>query len=262
VQKAIEHEIARQIAHRRGPAAWSCARPGCGTPTPAPRTRCARKEEADDYRYLPDPDLPPLVVTAALQDGERAALPELPAARFERYVSALGLAEDDARTLCSERALGDYFDAAVAGQPAAAVRQSPPRWMLGELAAALNARRCRSPPRRSPRAASASWSALIADGTISGKIGKEVFEEVVATGAAPADIVEQKGLRQVSDPAALRAIAEQLIADNPKNVASYRAGKTNLLGFFVGGVLKATGGTANPQLVSQIVTELLAKPNA
>jgi aspartyl-tRNA(Asn)/glutamyl-tRNA(Gln) amidotransferase subunit B len=260
VQKAIEHEIARQIAVVDGGGMvvretrlWDG---DAGT-----SHSMRRKEEADDYRYMPDPDLPPLVVTAALLDEERAALPELPAARYARYVGALGLAEDAARTLCSERALGDYFDAAIAGQPAAAIRTAC-TLVLGELAALLNARSL--PITAAPISAAhlGALAALIADGTISGKIGKQVFEEVVATGAAPADIVEQKGLRQVSDPAALRAIAEQLIADNPKNVASYRAGKTNLLGFFVGGVLKATGGTANPQLVSQIVTELLAKPNA
>lgn len=254
VQKAIEHEIARQIAIVDGGGVvvretrlWDA---DAGT-----SHSMRRKEEADDYRYMPDPDLPPLVVTDALLDEERAALPELPAARHARYTTTLGLADDAARTLCGTRALGDYFDAAIAGRPTAVRVAST--LVLGELAAVLNARGLDVTAAPISAQHLGALAALIADGTISGKIGKQVFEEVVATGAAPAAIVEAKGLRQVSDPAALRAIAERLIADNPKNVAAYRAGKTNLLGFFVGGVLKATGGTASPQLVSQIVTELL-----
>ncbi len=260
VQKAIEHEIARQVAIVDGGGTvvretrlWDA---DAGT-----SHAMRRKEAVDDYRYMPDPDLPPLVVTDALLAGEQAALPELPAQRYARYTGALGLAGDAARQLCTERAVGDYLDAACAGRGGDVPRIAA-TLVLGDLAALLNTRGIAITAAPISAAHLGELAALIADGTISGKIGKQVFEEVVATGTAPAAIVEAKGLRQQSDPAALRAIAEALIAANPKNVAAYRAGKLNLLGFFVGGVLKATGGTANPQLVSQIVTDLLAAPDA
>ncbi|MEZ4365101.1 MAG: Asp-tRNA(Asn)/Glu-tRNA(Gln) amidotransferase subunit GatB [Kofleriaceae bacterium] len=260
VERAIEHEIARQRAIVDGGGQvvretrlWDG---DAGTSHPM-----RAKEEADDYRYLPDPDLPPLVVDDALLAEETAALPELPSTRYRRYRD-LGLPDADARGLTSERAVGEYFDRVVAAAGGPAHAKPCANWILGELAAAINAGAggWAAPPMTA--SALGELIALVAAGTISGRAAKDVFAEVLATGAAPGAVVDARGLRQNSDLVALRALAAEVIAANPKNVAAYRAGKTNLLGFFVGAVLKASGGTANPQLVSQLLAELLAAPPA
>ena len=253
VQRAIQHEIARQIRIVEGGGAieretrlWDAD---------ADQSFPLRsKEEANDYRYFPDPDLPPLAIPDRDIDAIRGALPELPAARWQR-LRALGLSADDARQLVATRALGDYLDAVVAAVPAQPKLAAS--WVLGELAAALNRDGIDIPASPMPPAALGELLALIADGTISGKIAKDVFERAWTSRDAPAAIVEREGLRQVSDAGAIEAIAAQVIAANPKQVEQYRAGKTGLLGFFVGQVMKASGGKANPQLASEAVKKLL-----
>ena len=251
VQRAIQHEINRQIRLRE-------------TNTPIEReTRLwdadaeqsfplRSKEEANDYRYFPDPDLPPLAIAEADIAAIRASMPELPSARFERY-RALGLSADDARQLIATRALGDYFDQIGAPPRLAAT------WVLGDLAAALNRdgvdiAACPLPPSHLTE-----LLALIGDGTISGKIAKDVFERAWTGRESPAAIIEREGLRQVSDAGAIEALAAQVIASSPRQVEQYRAGKTGLLGYFVGQVMKASGGRANPQLASEAVKRLLEK---
>jgi aspartyl-tRNA(Asn)/glutamyl-tRNA(Gln) amidotransferase subunit B len=255
VHRAIEHEIVRQIrileaggAVERETRLWDAN---------AGRSESMRsKEEVSDYRYFPDPDLPPLVVDEAMKAAIAAELPELPAARLERFMNAYGLAFDDAHHLTSERELGDYLDAAVAVRGDATLARGLAAWIAGELTALLAGR----PITASPIAADAlaELVGLIHDGTISGKQGKDVFAAMASGGERPAAIVERLGMKQISDEGALLAVAEKIVADNAKQVALYRAGKEGLLGFFVGQLLKATGGQANPQLASALMKRLLA----
>ncbi len=255
VQKAIEHEIARQTRILDGGGAivqetrlWDGA---AGT-----SQSLRGKEEALDYRYFPDPDLPPLVVDDATVESITAALPELPMARLDRFVATYAVALDDARTLVSEAALGDYLDAAVAAASPAAARTIA-NWLLGDLLGMLN-RDGRAIDASPVAAASlAALVRLVDDGVVSGKIAKDVLARAYASGEAPEAIVEREGLRQISDTGAIEALARQIIDANPKQAEQYRAGKTNLLGFFVGQLMKASGGKANPALASELLTRLL-----
>jgi aspartyl-tRNA(Asn)/glutamyl-tRNA(Gln) amidotransferase subunit B len=254
VHRAIQHEIARQVRIveaggrvERETRLWDAA---------ADQSFPLRsKEEANDYRYFPDPDLPPLVIEDADITAARAALPELPSTRWQR-LRALGLTADDARQLVATRAAGDYLDAVIAAVPGHAKLAAA--WVLGELTAAVNRDGLDLAASPVPAAALGELLALIADGTISGKIAKDVFDRAYTARESPAAIVEREGLRQVSDEGAIVAIAESILAANPGPVAAYRAGKTGLLGFFVGQLMKASGGKANPKLASAILQRLLA----
>jgi aspartyl-tRNA(Asn)/glutamyl-tRNA(Gln) amidotransferase subunit B len=185
-------------------------------------------------------------------------LPELPTARYERYVRAR-LAPDDARTLISDRALAAYFDAAVAAHPRDGGARVIANWLLTELLGALNAggKTIAQSPMAPPTLA--ELVALVDDGTISGKIGKEVFAESFATGQRPRVIVEHRGVQQISDEATLAAIVEAVIAANPKQVEGYRSGKDGLFGFFVGQVMKETDGRANPVITSDLLHKRLGR---
>ncbi|MEZ4363796.1 MAG: Asp-tRNA(Asn)/Glu-tRNA(Gln) amidotransferase subunit GatB [Kofleriaceae bacterium] len=260
VQKAIEHEIQRQIRILEGGGRviqetrlWD-AEAGVSQPMRS-------KEDANDYRYFPDPDLPPLVVDGAIMGAVLKALPELPGARFERYHTVLGVSPDDARTLVGERALSEYFEAAIAARRADAAPQQRGRaistWMLTELLGALNRTGAEIEASPLPPRALAELVDLIEDGTISGKQAKEVFEACYGSGESPAAYVEAKGLRQISSEPELLAVIEQVLAKNAKQAADYRAGKEGLFGFFVGQVMKATEGRANPQLTSELLLRVL-----
>ena len=245
VQKAIEHEIARQARILDGGGAivqetrlWDAD---------AGQSHSMRgKEEAMDYRYFPDPDLPPLVVDDAQLEAARAALPELPMARLDRWVATHGLAIDDARTLIGERALADAFDAAVAAYPAGA--RAIANWMLSERGG-----------RDVPPAHLAALVRLVDEAVISGKIAKDVLARMVATGDAPDAIVEREGLRQITDTGAIEALAREIVAANPTQVAQWKSGKEGVLGFFVGQLMKRSGGKANPQLASELLRKLLSE---
>ncbi len=255
VHRAIEHELVRQIrildsggAVERETRLWDAV---------AGRSESMRsKEEVSDYRYFPDPDLPPLVVDGPTLHAIEAALPELPAARLERFVREYGLAFDDAYHLTSERDLGDYLDAAVATTGDGAQARPLATWIVGELAAMLAGRPIAASP-VGPQAL-AELVALITDGTISGKQAKDVFATMVDSGERAPAVVERLGLRQISDEATLLPLAEKVIADNARQVALYRGGKDGLLGFFVGALLKASGGQANPAVASALMKRLLA----
>jgi aspartyl-tRNA(Asn)/glutamyl-tRNA(Gln) amidotransferase subunit B len=258
VHHAVEHEIARQLRLldsggrvEQETRLWDA---DAGQSAPL-RT----KEEANDYRYFPDPDLPPLVVGADLMGGILKSLPELPVARFQRYQAEHALSADDARTLVSERALADYFDAACAAHPGGGSGKMLGNWVLTELLGALNAdgKSIAEAP-VSPQMLSALVQ-LIEDGTISGKIGKDVFEECYKTGAAPADVVEAKGLKQISDEATLWPIVDQIVTANPKQAEGYASGKDGLFGFFVGQVMKATQGRANPNVTTALLKKRLGR---
>ncbi|MGH7048482.1 MAG: Asp-tRNA(Asn)/Glu-tRNA(Gln) amidotransferase subunit GatB [Stellaceae bacterium] len=213
------------------------------------------KEDAHDYRYFPDPDLLPLVLDRDWVEGLRAGLPELPDAKKARFVAALGLSHEDAGVLVAEQATALFFEEVAAGREAKAAAN----WVIGDLFAALN--RLGSAIEHSPvsPAQLGRLIDLIADGTISGRLAKEVFAEMIATGADPAAIVETKGLRQVTDAGAIAGAIDAVLAREAEKLAEYRAGRDKLYGFFVGQVMKATHGKANPALVNELLQQRLAE---
>ena len=214
------------------------------------------KEEAFDYRYFPEPDIPRLAPDVAWVATIRDALPELPAARRARYEGDLGLAPEQAQVLVADRSLGRLFEATTAAAPAVAPR-AVANWIAQNLVAILNeAGRSADADVVSPTSLAAVIG-LVEDGTVSATAGKQVLEEVVATGRAPLEVVEERGLRQVSDAGALEAWVDEVIAANPDEVAAYRGGKQGLLGFFTGQGMKRSGGSANPKAVGELLRSRL-----
>jgi aspartyl-tRNA(Asn)/glutamyl-tRNA(Gln) amidotransferase subunit B len=211
------------------------------------------KEEAHDYRYFPDPDLLPLVLDPEWVKQLRAGLPELPDAKKVRFMSAYGLSANDAAVLVAERDTALFFERVAQGRDAKAAAN----WVMGDLFGALN--RLGVGIEQSPVSAEQLGTLidLIADATISGRLAKEVFAEMVTSGADPAAIVEAKGLRQVTDSGAIEAAIEAVLAANTDKVAEYRAGRDKLYGFFVGQVMRATQGKANPALVNELLQKKL-----
>jgi aspartyl-tRNA(Asn)/glutamyl-tRNA(Gln) amidotransferase subunit B len=259
VKEAIEHEIKRQAQLlSRGERVvqetrlWDAARG---------RSASMRsKEHAHDYRYFPEPDLPPVAVGEALVARVRAALPELPEARFARYTGALGLSAQDAGALVAEREIADYFQAALAAAGEGHGKKVA-NWVLNEvLARAPDVRALAAADVPVPPAAMAELLALVEAGTVSGKQAKEVFGRMWQERRGAGEIVAATGMTQVSDSGALEAACRRAVEAHPDEVARYRAGRAQLLGFFVGQVLKETGGQANPKAVSDILRGLLAPP--
>ena len=213
------------------------------------------KEFAHDYRYFPEPDLVPLVAAADFVAEVRSELPELPEARAHRYMEELGLPEYDAEVLTSSRELADYYEECLGYfKDAKAVSN----WVMGELLGYLNATGQELSDLKVKPEQLAGLLALVGRGEINVKMGKEVFAEMCDTGKDPGDIVAAKGLSQISDEAELEAHIDKAIAGNPKQVEQYRAGKEQVIGFFVGQVMKATQGRANPQVVNEILRKKLA----
>ena len=212
------------------------------------------KEHAHDYRYFPDPDLLPFVLEAAWIEELRAQLPELPDAKKARFVAEYGLRPEDTDVLVAERATAEYFEAVARGRDPKAAAY----WVIGDLFGALNkqGRGIEEAP-ITPEQLGALLD-LIADGTISGRIAKDVFAEMIETGIDAAAIVEKKGLRQMSDTGAIEAAVDAALAAHPAQVAQYHA-NPKVLGFFVGQVMKATGGKANPALVNELLKRKLAQ---
>ncbi len=215
-------------------------------------TRSMRsKEEANDYRYFPDPDLLPVEISAEYIESVRQELPELPDAKQRRFVDEYQLKGDDAGVLTTSRALADYFEAAVAATTANA--QLVANWVVGELSGALNRDGLDINDSKVSADSLAGLLTRIADNTISGKIAKQVFE-AMWQGEGNADaIIEAKGLRQITDTSAIEAVVDKVIAAHPEQAADYRAGKDKLIGFFVGQVMKETRGQANPGQVNQVL---------
>ncbi|MCY3753196.1 MAG: Asp-tRNA(Asn)/Glu-tRNA(Gln) amidotransferase GatCAB subunit B, partial [Alphaproteobacteria bacterium] len=217
-------------------------------------TRAMRtKEDAHDYRYFPDPDLLPLELDEDFIEEIRAAMPELPEARRRRFAGELGLSDYDAELLTAERARADYFEAAAAGRDA----KQAANWVAGELLGRLNREGLEIEDAPIPAARLGELIDLVADGTLSGRMGREVFEAMWETGKPAAAIVEERGLKQISDTGALEGIVDELLTREVDKAAEYRAGRTRLLGFFVGQVMKATGGKANPKVVNEILRSRL-----
>ncbi len=218
-------------------------------------TRSMRsKEDAHDYRYFPDPDLLPLVLDQAWVEGLRAGLPELPDAKRARFVRDYKLPAYDAGVLVAEQITADFFETVARGRDA----RLAANWITGDFFAALN--RTGRTIETSPVSAEnfGALLDLLGDATINGRIAKEVFEAMVETGAAPGDIVESRGLRQVTDSGAIDSAVEAVLAANPDKLAEYRGGKDKLFGFFVGQVMKAMGGKGNPALVNEALRARLA----
>ncbi len=219
-------------------------------------TRAMRsKEEAHDYRYFPDPDLLPLVIDDAWVERARAELPELPEAKRARFVEQYALSRQDAELLCQSRDMADFFEETAAlADDAKAVAN----WIQGFVLRDMNKEGIESitdAPITSGQIA--GMVKLICAGTISSKIAKEVFDEMWGTDKSAEDVVADKGLKQVSDTGEIEAMVDKVLADNPKEVEAYRGGKTKLIGFFVGQVMRASRGKANPDVVNELLTAKL-----
>jgi aspartyl-tRNA(Asn)/glutamyl-tRNA(Gln) amidotransferase subunit B len=216
-------------------------------------TRSMRsKEEANDYRYFPDPDLLPVEIDQPFIESVRASLPELPDQKAARFAHDLGLSAYDAGVLSASRELGAYFEAVVAELGAAQAKLAA-NWVMGDLSSALNRDNLDIGASRVAPAALAALLARIVDATISGKIAKDVFEAMWSSGKRADDIIEAQGLKQITDSGAIEGVIDAVIAANPKQLADYRAGKDKLFGFFVGQVQKATGGKANPAQLNDLL---------
>jgi aspartyl-tRNA(Asn)/glutamyl-tRNA(Gln) amidotransferase subunit B len=219
-------------------------------------TRSMRsKEDAHDYRYFPDPDLLPLELDDAFLDECRASLPELPDAKRARYENELGLTAYNAAVLTAEAETAFWFEDLLA---AGAEPKQASNWLLSELFGALNKMGKSLDESPVSPAQAAELLKLVADGTISGSIAKQVFEIMLETGQGAAEIVEEKGLKQTSDTGAIEAVIAEILANNPGQLEQYRAGKEQLFGFFVGQTMKAMQGKANPAVVNDLLKKLLA----
>jgi aspartyl-tRNA(Asn)/glutamyl-tRNA(Gln) amidotransferase subunit B len=214
------------------------------------------KEDAHDYRYFPDPDLPPLVFTQDWVESLKASLPELPDARRARYV-ALGLSPYDAHVLTIEKETASFFEAVLGdGRDA----KTFANWLTGDFFGHLNKRGLGIEETPVGPAALAELLDLIANKTINGKIAKDVLEIMFDEGKGAAEIVDARGLRQVVDSGAIEAAVDAVLANSPGQVAQYRGGKVGLFGFFVGQTMKAMGGKGNPALVNEVLKAKLGEP--
>jgi aspartyl-tRNA(Asn)/glutamyl-tRNA(Gln) amidotransferase subunit B len=253
LQQALESEIPRQIEILESGDRVSQETlhfdPDTGTTSPL-----RSKEEAHDYRYFPEPDLVPLVMDAAWVDEVRAALPELPAARVERFATQYGLSRYDAFVLGSALPLATFYEAAASSGVDTKLLAN---WTMGEYLAHLKDTGLEPGGGFVTPARLAALVGLVAAGTISGSAGKEVFSRMLEERIEPADIVQRHGLGQISDEAALHEAVAAVLADNPKETAAYKGGKQQLLGFFVGQVMKQTRGRANPKLVNELLRRAL-----
>lgn len=250
IQSAVEYEVARQASLLdsgerviQETRLWDAQ---------SKKTKSMRsKEDAHDYRYFPDPDLPPLRLDRDHIERIRGELPELPSAKRLRYIE-LGLSRDDASTLAEERAIAEFFEEVFAVSNDLKLSAN---WVLNEVL-----RECRDASIDSLKfdaRALGELVKLISSDVISGRIGKELFGELVESGGSPAAWVEERGLSQVSDTSAIEPIIDDLLKDNQSNVEAYKSGKKNVLGFFVGQVMKATQGKANPKMVNELLRRKL-----
>jgi aspartyl-tRNA(Asn)/glutamyl-tRNA(Gln) amidotransferase subunit B len=214
------------------------------------------KEEANDYRYFPDPDLLPVELDEVFIESVRKSLPELPDAKLKRFVEKYKLKAADAEILTVSRALADYFE--MVAESTVASPQVAANWVTGDLSAALNKENIDIGDSKIEAPALAVLLNRIADDTISGKIAKEVFDAMWSGEGSADDIIEAKGLKQITDNSAIEDIVDAVIEANPGQVADYRGGKVKLLGFFVGQVMKETGGKANPGQVNEILKKKLS----
>jgi aspartyl-tRNA(Asn)/glutamyl-tRNA(Gln) amidotransferase subunit B len=258
VEKAIQYEVARQIELIE--SGGTVVQETRLYDSDKDETRSMRsKEEANDYRYFPDPDLLPVEIDESFIEAVRSTLPELPDEKAARFAREFGLSAYDAGVLSASRELGAYFEAVVSGVGASHAKLAA-NWVMGELSGALNRDGVDIENSRVTPEQLTGLLARIADQTISGKIAKEVFEAMWTEGNTADAVIEAKGLRQITDSGAIEAVIDSVIAANPGQLADYRAGKDKLFGFFVGQVQKATAGKANPAQLNELLkTKLAAK---
>jgi len=255
VHRAIEYEIERQVQVLDGGGTLVQETRGWNDPKGVTVSQRS-KEYAHDYRYFPEPDLPPLVVTREWVEEIRRTLPELPAARRARFVSEFGLSTYDATLLTSSKAVADYFEQAVmadGGAPPKAVAN----WILGDLSRIRGTEAWDTAGAPLSPAHLAQLIHLIDSGTISGKMGKDLLGQAVASGKAPQDLVAEQGLSQVTGEDQLGAWVDQVIAENAKSAHDFKGGKQQALGFLVGQVMKLSTGRANPERVNALLREKL-----
>ncbi|GMV53082.1 MAG: Asp-tRNA(Asn)/Glu-tRNA(Gln) amidotransferase subunit GatB [Chlorobi bacterium] len=258
VQRAIEYEIQRQVELiekgeevRQTTLMWDAG---------AQVTREMRsKEDANDYRYFPEPDLPPVIVTAQKVEDVRAGLPELGMAKKIRFTEQYQLPYYDADILTSDLVLADWFETTcgLLANPGPATYKAVSNWILTELMRKMGENKVQITEIGLTNAQLALLVDIVADGTISNAVAKEILPELYNSTTNPIDIVKSKGLAQVSDAEVIHSLVRDVLARNHENIEKYKAGKTNLFGFFVGQVLKASGGTANPSIVKEVVQEQL-----
>jgi len=267
VEKAINYEVARQIDVLEG-GGKVVQETRLYDPDKGETRSMRSKEEANDYRYFPDPDLLPVELDAAFIEAVRKTLPELPDQKAARFVATLGLSEYDAGVLTSSKELAAYYEEVaklLAGGPNLS-NNTPSKeqaklaanWVAGSLAAALNENNLEITESRIDARRFAGLLSRIVDNTISGKIAKDVFEAMWAEGKDADAIIESKGLKQITDTGAIEKAIDEVMAKNPGQLADYRSGKDKLFGFFVGQVMKATGGKANPAQLNELLKKKLA----
>ncbi|HUG03611.1 MAG TPA: Asp-tRNA(Asn)/Glu-tRNA(Gln) amidotransferase subunit GatB [Steroidobacteraceae bacterium] len=257
IERAINHEVARQIELVEG--GGSVVQETRLYDPDRDETRPMRsKEEANDYRYFPDPDLLPLALDDTFIDDVRSSLPELPDAKAARLVRDHGLSEYDAGVLTASRELADYYEqvaAATGGEWKLAAN-----WVMGELSGFLNRDGLEIGESRVDAPRLAGLLKRIVDGTVSGKLAKDVFEAMWSEGRDADAVIDARGLRQITDPGEIERVIADVMAANPRQLADYRSGKDKLFGFFVGQVMKATAGKANPAQVNELLKRMLAGP--
>jgi aspartyl-tRNA(Asn)/glutamyl-tRNA(Gln) amidotransferase subunit B len=253
LQKALEYEIARQVSTLKSGGVisqetrlWNTAE----QKTVSMRS----KEEAHDYRYFPEPDLPPLVVDESWQTEIRTGMPELPEAKRQRFCRQYGIPDYDAGVLTTSRALADFFEQTVS---LGAAPKTAANWIMGDLLRDLKEFGKDIPFSPVRPQAIADLIQLIERGEISGKMAKDVFETMFREGKSPQEVIAEKGLKQITSTAEIEKVIHEVIASNPKTVEQYRAGKRATFGFFVGQVMKITKGQANPGLVNELLKKIL-----
>jgi aspartyl-tRNA(Asn)/glutamyl-tRNA(Gln) amidotransferase subunit B len=257
VEQAINYEIERQIMVIEGGGAV-VQETRLFDPQKQETRSMRSKEEANDYRYFPDPDLLPVEIDAAFIEAVRAELPELPDAKKARFMEQYGLSDYDAAVLTATRELADYYEAAAAA--AGGQGKLAANWVMGDLSGALN--RDDVDITASPVSAQALGELLqrIDDGTISGKLAKQVFEAMWNGEGGADEVIEKKGLKQISDSSAIEGIIDEVLARSAKQIEQYRGGQEKVFGYFVGQVMKATQGKANPQQVNELLKKKLDRP--
>jgi aspartyl-tRNA(Asn)/glutamyl-tRNA(Gln) amidotransferase subunit B len=255
VERAINHEVERQVELIEG--GGKVVQETRLYDSDRGETRPMRsKEEANDYRYFPDPDLLPLALDEAFVDGVRKDLPELPDEKAARFAREHGLSDYDAGVLTASREMAAFYEsvvAAVGGEPKLAAN-----WVMGELSGFLNRDNLEIGESRVSAAALAGLLRRMVDGTVSGKLAKDVFASMWDEGREADAVIEAKGLKQITDGGAIEKAIAEVLAANPRQLADYRAGKDKLFGFFVGQVMKATAGKANPAQVNELLKRMLA----
>jgi aspartyl-tRNA(Asn)/glutamyl-tRNA(Gln) amidotransferase subunit B len=255
VEKAINHEVERQIEILEG--GGKVVQETRLYDSDKDETRSMRsKEEANDYRYFPDPDLLPVVIDQAYIQAQRARLPELPDQKAARFVAQYGLSAYDAQVLTASRDMAAFYESVAAAVPADAKLAA--NWVMGDFSAALNKDGLDIGASRLGAAQLGGLLNRIVDNTISGKLAKEVFEVMWADGSDADVVIEARGLKQITDSGAIEKLIDEIMAANPKQLADYRSGKDKLFGFFVGQAMKVSGGKANPALLNELLKTKLA----